>query len=106
MERHIKTTTTTDEEKKEGKSREPKRENGNEVECAMLERAPEYEMMMICMPASVFNESQNHFQSSGSVQASGCLREKFSVLLLPRQSGSSRNCFYCCCCYDHGVADC
>lgn len=60
----------------------------------MLERAPEYEMMMICMPASVFNESQNHFQSSGSVQASeGCLREKFSVLLLPRQSGSSKNCF-------------
>lgn len=26
---------------------EPKRENGNEVLCAMLERAPEYEMMMI-----------------------------------------------------------
>lgn len=37
-------------ERKRGRRRkhdEPKRENGNEVLCAMLERAPEYEMMMI-----------------------------------------------------------
>lgn len=71
------------------REKEAKRENGNEVRfwhnahCRapnvrifyvegffLLPFARSYEMMMMCMPASVFNESQNHFQSSGNVHSS------------------------------------
>lgn len=70
---------------KSGKRRASAEKGKMEVLCAMLERAhilfyffsSMKEMMMMMCIASVFNESQNHFQSSGSIRASGCLGESF-----------------------------